>query len=91
MRKRMAEAAAREFSIPKSVFRRIVKTMVPDDKHVSKDAMVLLQGHCEDLARSVFERTNVIAGKNGRITIKKDDFDAVVNEIDFVDTPIHND
>ena len=85
----MAEAAAREFSIPKSVFRRIVKTMVPEDKHVSKDAMVLLQGHCEDLARSVFERTNVIAGKNGRITIKKEDFIAVVNEINFVDTPIN--
>lgn len=84
----MAEGAAREFAIPKSVFRRIVRTIVPDNKHVSKDAMVLLQGHCEDLARSIFERTNVTAGKNGRITIKKDDFDAVVNTIDFVDTPI---
>lgn len=84
----MAEAAAREFSIPKSVFRRIVKEMVPDDKHVSKDAVVLLQGHCEDLARSIFERSNVIAGKNGRITIKQEDFTAVVGEINFVDTPI---
>ena len=87
----MAEAAAREFSIPKSVFRRIVKEMVPDDKHVSKDAMVLLQGHCEDLARQIFERTNVAAGKQGRITIKKDDFEAVVSDIAFVDTPISDD
>ena len=62
--------------------------MVPEDKHVSKDAMVLLQSHCEDLARGIFERTNVIAGENGRITIKKEDFKAVVSEIDFVDTPI---
>ena len=72
-----------DFSIPKSVFRRIVKSMLTEDKHVSTDALLLLQEHCEDLALTIFTRANLMAGKDGRVTLKKEDMAAVLSEIDF--------
>lgn len=83
------EKKGENFAIPKTVFRRIVRDHVPDDKLVSRDAIELLQTHCEELATNIFERTNVVAGKNGRITIKKADFVDVVSELSFNETPVN--
>ena len=73
----MPKTTQREFAIPQSTFRRLVKEMVGEKNNVSADALQVLQQAAEGHVLETMDKAAALAAYNNRDTLYASDLQMV--------------